>query len=198
MRPISQRLSAPGITPWIPLDYIECPFLVGLFVNPSSGSTLLADVQLSADNPWLDSTTLNNSPTSPPASQGNKRFVTITRAATTATVTDPLHGLSTGDSIIVEGAGAPFDTAVNASQQATITFVDQNTYTYTVANSGATVSAAGARLGSLRVFNHATLAAVAARANGSIAFPVRACRLNAGTVTGGTVDLVVLQGSTAP
>ena len=60
-------------------------------------------------------------------------IATATRAGTVATVTQNAHGYSTGDSIYVGGSGVPFDTWLS-----TITVTGPNTYTYTVANSGAT------------------------------------------------------------
>ena len=58
--------------------------------------------------------------------------VAIARTTTTATVTHSNHGFSTGDQIIVTNAVAPFAT----SNPKSITRVDNNTYTYAVANSG--------------------------------------------------------------
>lgn len=58
---------------------------------------------------------------------------TASRSGTTATVTQNAHGYSTGDNIYVGGSGVPFDTWLSA-----ITVTGPNTYTYTVANSGAT------------------------------------------------------------
>lgn len=58
---------------------------------------------------------------------------TATRSGTIATVTHTAHGYSTGDNIFVGGSGVPFDTWLSA-----ITVTGPNTYTYAVANSGAT------------------------------------------------------------
>lgn len=66
--------------------------------------------------------------------------VSITRSATTATVTHTAHGLSTNDYVVIRGANQP---EYNGPQQITVT--GANTYTYTVAGSPAT-PATGNRL----------------------------------------------------
>lgn len=181
MRPVLQRFFATGNGPWVPLNYIQNAFQVSLFVNPGTGVTLAAKVQLSGDD-----------------AEANVRAVSITRVTTTATVVDTNHGLITGDSILVTAAGAPFDTSATPFS-ADVTVVDANTYTYTVANTGPTTAQSSAKVRSLRVFDHATLNAVTARANGNIAFPVKAARLQIATLSGGaaSVDFVILQGGSA-
>lgn len=181
MRPVLQRLIAIGNGQWVPLNYIQTTFQVGLFIYPGTGVTLAAKVQLAADDPVA-----------------NIRPVSITRVTTTATVVDTAHGLVTGDSIIVTSAGAPFDTSVSPFS-ADITVVDANSYTYVVANTGPTTANVNAKVQSYRVFDHATLAAVTARANGNVAFPIKACRLQVSALSGGavSVDFIVLQGSSA-
>jgi len=59
-----------------------------------------------------------------------------TRVTTVATVTHTAHGYSNGDLIHVTIGAAPFATTVPVA----ITYVGVNTYTYTVANSGATAA----------------------------------------------------------
>lgn len=58
----------------------------------------------------------------------------VARVGTDATVTHTAHGYSTNDRVHFSGAGAPFDTTTAV----TITKIDDNSYKYTVANSGAT------------------------------------------------------------
>jgi hypothetical protein len=129
-------------------------------------------------------------------------MISLSRVGTVATVTDtgPYglgHGLATSDSVIISGAGAPFDTPFtsigNGELGASITVTSDTQYTYTVANSGPTLSMTGKVIG-LRVFPHASLAAVSTRADGNYFEPVRAIRLNVSALTAGSVDLVVLQG----
>lgn len=177
MRPTSQRFTVAGVGAPVSLNYIQTSFAVGLFVY-FSGTTLLATVQISGDDP----TTNRRQPTS------------ITRVAALATVVDPGHNLVNGSTIFVGGAGAPFDTpAIGAD----VTVVDANSYTYAVANSGPLAAQVGGSLAHLRWFNHATLAAMNASANGNLAFPTRACRLNITTLTAGFVDFIILQGASA-
>jgi len=59
--------------------------------------------------------------------------VTITRSATTATVTHTAHGLSTGDTIAIRGANQPEYNDIK-----TITVTGVNTYTFTVSGSPVT------------------------------------------------------------
>lgn len=59
--------------------------------------------------------------------------VTITRSATTATVTHTGHGLSTNDKVVIRGANQQ---EYNGVKQ--ITVIDANTYTFTVAGSPTT------------------------------------------------------------
>ncbi|KKN88644.1 hypothetical protein LCGC14_0245350 [marine sediment metagenome] len=59
--------------------------------------------------------------------------VTITRASTTATVTHTTHGLVTGNKVVIAGAN---ESDYNGTF--VITYVDTNTYTYTVSGSPAT------------------------------------------------------------
>jgi hypothetical protein len=61
--------------------------------------------------------------------------VAVTRSGTTATATIVGHGWTTGDSVLVIGA-APFGTTSGTASTITVTGAD--TFTYTVANSGAT------------------------------------------------------------
>lgn len=180
MRPIRiGPLSAAGNSNWIPLDSQQVAFAVALAGIPSSGAVLTWKVQHTFDDLSSDS----------------ERQVSIARVGTTATVTDANHGLSVGDSIIVMGAGAPFDTAGFTGAAADVaSVVDANTYTYTVANSGATASAAGARAKYLRVFDHAVLTGQTARADGNYAFPCAACRFVITAYTNGTLLGEVRQG----
>jgi hypothetical protein len=161
---VSVTLAATGVSPWIPVNRYQVPFGVSLFGLPSSGASVTWKVQHTADR--LDSDA--------------ERPISISRAGTVATVTDPAHGLSVGDSVIIMGSGS----SNLDGTQAVASIVDANTYTYTVVNTGATASATGTRGKNLRVFDHATLTGQTARA---------AVRLSA-TVVSGTVTLEILQG----
>jgi hypothetical protein len=65
---------------------------------------------------------------------GPAHTAAMTRTTTTATVTQSNHGFATGDQIIVKNGGAPFDTSTPKS----ITKINDNSYSYSVVNSGAT------------------------------------------------------------
>lgn len=172
MRPITVRKSAAGFTPWIPLDRLARDFQVGLAVKLSSGANLTYSVQHTLDD-------LHESTSS----------FSISRVAVTATVTKVNHGLSVGDWIQVINAGTPFDGEYSV---ATVPSVD--TFTYTVANTGATSVAHGAAtIHTGRVFSHSVLFTKTASQDGNYAFPPWACRLNISAFVGGFADLTVLQ-----
>ncbi|CAM5998769.1 unnamed protein product [Sphagnum balticum] len=196
MRPIKVTVSAAGDSPWIPINYLQVAFGIGLSVVPWSTATgLTYVVQHSFDS--LD-----------PLSA---RPISIARAGTVATVTDlgdagQGHGLSTGDNIIIKGSGSTYlDTPYAANGKgdlgADITVTGNTTYTYAVTNAGPTADNGSAKALSMRVFSHATLnstsgnpGATGLRADGNYAFPPQAIRLRALTLTGGAVDLLVVQG----
>lgn len=193
MRPVRVTVNAPGNSQWIPINYIETAFGVGLGVIPWSTATGVSfTVQHSFDD--LDQSKV----------AGNS--IQISRVAALATVFDPGpdglgHGMSTGDNIIITGSGAPFDTPrttvgiQNGDLGADITVTGNNSYTYAVPNSGPLSDSGVASVRRMRVFPHATLVALAVRTDGNYAFPVRAIRLKANTLTAGAIDLLVLQGS---
>jgi hypothetical protein len=140
-------------------------------------------------------------------------YLQITRVGALATVFDPGpdglgHGMSTGDNVIITGSGPPFDTPQVAiglqhgDLGADITVTSNTAYTYAVPNSGPTADSGNATVRRMRVFPHATLNSGAGnpgntglRADGNYAFPIRALRVKANTLTGGAVDLLILQGS---
>lgn len=194
MRPVRVVVNSTNLeTQWVPLDYITDPFNVGLGFAPSSdAATISGTVQHTFDD--LDYSTAS-------------RPITIARAAAVATVTDTGpdglgHGLVTGDNVIIMGCGAPFDTpkvSIAGTQHgdlgADITVTSSTQYTYAVANSGPTADNGSARVVSLRVFPHATIAAQATRTDGYYAFPVTAIRLKMATLSAGQVTLSILQGN---
>jgi hypothetical protein len=194
MRPVRVVLSAAGVSQWIPINYLQTPLGIGMGVVPWSTATGLTYVvqhtfdDLAAFNP-----------------------VSISRTTTTATVTDLGpdglgHGLSTNDSVIIQMSGSEnLDSAEPAVGQGdigtTVTVTSNTQYTYTVANSGPAADNGNAIATHLRVFPHVTLntttgnpGATGLRADGNYAYPPRAIRLNAVTLTGGSVELLVVQG----
>lgn len=172
MRPVTVRKSAAGFTPWIPLNRLAPDFRVGLAVKLSSGANLTYSVQHTLDDLHESSNSFS-----------------LSRVGTAATVTKVNHGLSVGDWIQVINAGVPFDGEFSV---ATVPTAD--TFTYTVANTGATSVAHGvATIHTGRVFAHSVLAAKTASQDGNYEFPPWACRLNISAFTGGFADLTVLQ-----
>lgn len=172
MRTTYVTVSAAGASQWIPLDVYRNPFSVSLGCTISSGATLTYAVNHTFDNPW------------------DMQPVKLTRVTTTATAVLPAHGLvATTDSVIVEGAGAPFD-----GTYAVASIVDANTFTYTVANSGLTTSLGGT-VSRMRTFIHSSITGKTANSDGNYAYPVAAIRLNITSYTSGNVTLAVTQGT---
>ena len=174
MRPIILSASAAGNSPWAPISYLQNAFAIGLAGIPTSGASLTYTVQHTFDD--------------------LEKFVpvSVSRTGTVATVTDNDHRLSVGDSVTLTGTGDPnlegtYDVA---------SIVDANTYTYTVANTGAAASIPGSQAVHMRVFNFddASFVGASTRVDGNYAFPIRAIRLKVNTYNSGKVDLVILQG----
>ena len=202
MRPIELAMNATGYSQWVPLDYQESWFGTSLGVTFSEDTSgITAAVQFTLDEPSLK------------VVQNNPFPVTISRTTTVATVTDSGqyglgHGLLTNDSVIVKGTGSsnldsPY-ASLTASPYGTgdigVTVASTPTatsWTYTVANSGATVDQGNVQVARLRVFTHALLTALTSRANGSLNYPVRAVRLYVSAYTAGFVTLRILQGIAA-
>jgi hypothetical protein len=161
-------------TPWIKHDIYQTPFNLTLTALWDSVLGATMGVQYISDD----------------QSQTSERPVTVTQAGTTtATVTDygpstinggpanaswggPFgHGLQTGDQVWLEGTQAGIDSGL---QSYTVTVTSQTQYTITVPLSQ-TINVS-ARVTSGRIFTHATLTGITARATGNYAFPVWASR----------------------
>lgn len=194
MRPSRVTLNAAGYSAWVPIDYIESWFGVGLAVVLSEDGALTYSVQFTLDPPWINQAGLDNT-----------NIVSVSRSGTTATVTDkgPYgigHGLTTGDNVIIKSTGSTY----LDSPSATIGGGDlgwqvastptNSSYTYTVSNSGPTADGGTSRVSRIRVFAHSTLVAQTTRQNGTIAYPVQAVRLYISAYTSGFADLTVVQG----
>lgn len=187
MRPVRVSVNAAGTSQWIPVDYLQVAFGIGLGVIPSEdAATVSYTVQHTFDSMV--------SPT---------RQVSWTRVTTTMTVTDtgPAglgHGLSTGDSVILKGSGtASLDSPMAAIGMGDLGWTVASTpssitYTVTVTNAGPAAGVAVAT--NLRVFDHSTLAAASTRQDGYYAFPPTAVRLKLSTLAAGFVDLYLIQG----
>lgn len=52
MRPITKTISVTGYTDWIPVDYTQSAFNVGIQVMPSVGASVIWSVQITSDDPY--------------------------------------------------------------------------------------------------------------------------------------------------
>jgi hypothetical protein len=175
---VTPTASGGAFGPWIPIDYLQRPFNVGVFVSLSQdASGITYSVEHSPDNPNPTKLTAN-----PVAS--------LTRTTTTATLTftNP-HGLVTGDSVTVYNSGDP-----NLDGTYTVTATSTTVVTYTVANTGATAGGPYTQAVPMRVFPHDFMAGLTARADGNYAFPVMAIRLHVTAWTAGSATLELTQG----
>lgn len=169
---------------WLRHDHYEAPFNVSLGVYFGSGLNATIAVQFIIDDVDL------------------LRQVSISQATTVITVVDagpafggaaaPAgHGLAVGDFVQLTGTpGGSVDGGYNVA-----TVVSATSYTLTAAVSQ-TLPQLVANVGTGRVFTHATLTGLTARANGNYAFPVWGSRLTSTAFTaGGFAFLVAMQGS---
>ena len=110
------------------------------------------------------------------------------------------HGLTTGDSVVIKGSGsANLDSPLPLFGQGDVglsvaSTPSTTTYTYAVANSGATADGGNAKVLRQRVFTHSTLVGQTTRQTGTYNYPVRAIRLYVSAYTAGFADMLVLQG----
>jgi hypothetical protein len=191
MRIVRLTFNAPGNSDPIPVDYMQPTFNVALGMFPAAGTTVAAKAQFCMDD------------------QSIKRQVTWTQSGTTVTITDGIqpygkgasskptqqnpHGLITGDTINFEGSlsGGP----VSFDGNYPVTVVDPTHYTIAVTPSQ-TVAAGVADVIPQRWLDTTILpAASATRIMSNTTQPATAYRFVIATLTGGSVDFLVLQGS---
>lgn len=180
----SQTLGSAGSSPWIiPGPMMISPGL-GLALTFSANANLTASVQHTLDDP-----------------QQNPRAVTLTRVGVNLTVNDPGHNLNANDNIILSNPAKDANNIWDGGQPVGTSYdiasiTDANNYVLTVANAGSVVGTGFVQ--SFRVFNHATLNAIAgvppARADGYYAFQIGATRLKCTVWAAGTVTLTAQQG----
>jgi hypothetical protein len=177
VRPVLQTISAVGNTPWIPIDYLDSTFSASAAVSLSSGGALTYNVQITYDDPGPNA----------------RHTVSVSRAATTATVIDTAHGLVAGDSVVISSSGS----SVLDGTFAVAAVTDANTYTYTVANSGPTTDQGNTWANNLRVFptSTANLTGATTRQAAGWTLPFQAIRLNVSLYTSGVATMVYLQAS---
>lgn len=173
MRTTSITLGAAGASAWVPIDSYITGFGLAIGCTITASASLTYKVQYTHSDPWL------------------RQDCYITRSTTIATVTLNNHGINTTtDSITIFGSG---DTNLDGTY-AVASVSDANTFTYTVANTGATVSKGGVTCTVFRVFDHASIAAKTGDFDGNIAVPVRAVRLYATTYASGKVTMTLNEG----
>lgn len=200
MRPVLAVVTAPNTSSaWIPVNYLGVAFALAAAILPDAAvATIAASLQYTYDELGSGQAAQNSDFT-------GTRLATYTRSATTMTITDtgPFglgHGLTTGDSVIVQESGG----VVNLSSPKaavpqrgdvgfTVTVTGPTTYTATVTNAGPTSGTC--QVTALRVHTSTTITvATNVRSDGGIFQPVQAVRLNVTTLTGGNVSLRVTQG----
>ncbi len=184
MRPVLQINGATGPSGWCQIDYIQRAFAVGFLctVGGATSPSMTYKVQAAfySGNPDTE--------------------FHVTRSTTTATLTFKAllgpdgaawvnHGLSVGDNIIVRGKGAPLD-----GTYAVASVTDSRVITYTVANSGVTVGAAGGSVSRLFVTDHPVVAGATGSTAGNYAYPINYIRTNITTFGSGSLTLSLNQG----
>ena len=186
MRPVQVITGATGPSGWVEIDYLQKAFAVGFLctVGGATAPSMIYKIQAGFYSGNYDTE------------------LTLTRSTTTATLTfkaaytDPNtqaawvnHGLSTTDSIVVNGAGAPFD---GTFQVASVT--DSRVITYTVLNSGATTAAPGFRVARMFVSDHPIVTGATGSTAGNYAYPINYVRTNITTFGSGSLTLSLNQG----
>lgn len=174
-----------AISDFAPVDYEQISPQLGISVIIQGTATF------SVQHTFSDIFKLHSTGGAQDGSAGQSSAL-LTRAAAVATVTIANHGLAVGDYIKSTGNGAPFDNGPGGAGvvYAVATVPTVNTFTFAVANSGATVGYGGF-IQIANVLNHSTMAAVSANSSGSYAFPIAAVRLNV-TASTGTVTMIAI------
>ncbi|MDX2059943.1 MAG: hypothetical protein SFV24_19190 [Gemmatimonadales bacterium] len=167
MRVARVLVSANAPSPWVPVNRLQQSFSVDLGVLFHTGASLTVKAQYTLD--ILQPQTC-----------------TWTRSGTTLTVNLPNHGLSTADSVIAQELAAGLDGTYTPAS-----IVDANNFTLTVTDTGP-LGGQG-KFTPLRVFDHASLTGLTARASGSLGSPVSAVRLIPTAYVSGIAELVVSQ-----
>jgi hypothetical protein len=195
MRIARLTFNAPGNTPPIPVNYMQPTFNVAVGVLPAAAATLACSAQFTMDD------------------QSIKRQVTWTQAGNTVTITDGIqpfgkgaaslpssqnpHGLSTGDTINIEGTGTGGTPPgfVSFDGNYPVTVVDATHYTITVVPAQTVAAGVSDVIPQRWITSTQVPLATAARLFTNITQPFTALRFVIATLTGGSVDFIVLQGA---
>lgn len=181
MRQQVVKLDQVGVSPWLFTDNRRhgTDFNLGIQVTLAPASTLTYSVEATKDRNAVERV---------------RSDLSIARALTVATGTLLDHGLKTGDSArIYDTNFTAHNPESNLEGLFTITVVDKDTFTYTVADTGA-AAASPARILTFNVHAlQAALTAETAAANAAVVEPLSAVRLNVTAFTAGSAQLTVLQ-----
>lgn len=181
MRQQVTTLDAVGVSPWLLVDNRRhgTDFNLGIRVDLQTASNLTYSVEATKDRNALERV---------------RGDLSIARVTTTATATLLAHGLKTGDSIIIYDTNfTTHNPESNLEGLFTITVVDEDTFTYTVVDTGA-AAANPARILTFSVHDLSpALTANTTADNDSLTEPVSAVRLNITAFTAGSAKLTVLQ-----
>lgn len=165
--------TGPQTTPWYRVDPKQTQFQIGVMVDLGNG----ADANYGLDIGFSDK---SNDVVNASISRSGT-------AATIATQNPYLMSAKTGDSIVVQGYGAPFDGTYSVTNTSGV-------LTFTVANSGPTIGnlGNGASVTLIRVFPNSTGVVIASAVQ--LTTPFNFLRLNVASMTTGTVAMTVNQG----
>ena len=175
MYPITQRLSAAGYAPWVPINRLQTSFNTNVSAVLSSGAVLAYSIEYTLDNAQ-DPRNLT------------QQF-TLSRTTTVLTVTKTAHALSVGSSVKLWGnGGANLDGDFNVAS-----VVDDNNFTVTVGNSGLTAGNGVGWLQTLRVLPLTAPTTNSASSSFGLDHVIVAVRVRVNTWTSGTLDFQVIQ-----
>ena len=166
MYPITQRLSAAGYAPWVPINRLQTSFNTNVSAVLSSGAVLAYSIEYTLDNAQ-DPRNLT------------QQF-TLSRTTTVLTVTKTAHALSVGSSVKLWGNGGAN--------------LDDNNFTVTVANSGLTAGNGVGWLQTLRVLPLTAPTTNSTSSSFGLDHVITAVRVRVNTWTSGTLDFQVIQG----
>lgn len=166
-------VSGTGNSGLLTVDYRQRPFNLTARVTVPSTETATYSVYESLDDPEA------------------QVLATASRTTTVATVTSTNHALNVADWVLVRDQGSVFS---GLFQVASVT--DKNTFTYTVANSGATASSAFFNYAPIRSIVPSAFSAKTATVESTWVAPIRCLimLISAHSVGTGVLMFEVLQG----
>lgn len=170
------------VTPWFRVDSKQTQFAIGVMVDLAGGS----DASFGIDLGFSD-----------PSNALNPMLTRVTTVATIPAIIPPgsaytpatfVSSFKTNDSVVVNGAGAPFDGTFPLINTAGV-------LTYTVANSGPTTGNLGSGVSATMIRVDAFNTAQTSGKSFNVTTPCNFMRLNVATATTGEVSVTFVQGS---